>query len=127
VESQRRRPPAEQAAEVGEALTLEQVQTVLRRAVQLEQRKHVPDAAGPSREELTRIALEAGLSPEAVEEAMRELQVGSLGSEQKQDLLDRLVGPASATSARVIDRPPAIAKSELHRILRLDRVAGAET
>jgi hypothetical protein len=118
VESQRRPPPGEQASQAGEALTLDQVQTVLRRAVQLEQRKHVPDAAALSREELTRIALESGLSPEAVEEAMRELQVGSLGSEQKQDLLDRLVGPASATSARVIDRPPAMAKSELHRILR---------
>src|SRR4051812_12281557 len=118
VESQRRRPPAEQPAQSADALTLEQVQAVLRRAVQLEQRKHVPDAAGLSREELTRIALESGLSPETVEEAMRELQVGSLGSEQKQKLLDRLVGPASATSARVVDRPPAFAKSELHRILR---------
>ncbi|MFL5456726.1 MAG: hypothetical protein ACJ78X_10020, partial [Myxococcales bacterium] len=69
VESQRRRPPAEQPAQSADALTLEQVEAVLRRAVQLEQRKHVPDAAGLSREELTRIALEAGLSPEAVEEA----------------------------------------------------------
>jgi len=118
VESQRPRPPGEQPSQSGEALTLDQVQAVLRRAVELEQRKHVPDAAGLSREELTRIALESGLSPEAVEEAMRELQVGSIGSEHKQALLDRLVGPASATSARVVERPPVIAKSELHRILR---------
>ena len=118
MESHRRRPPEGHAEQPGEALTLDQVQTVLRRAVQLEQRKHVPDAAGLSREELTRIALESGLSPAAVEEAMRELQVGSIGSEQKQALLDRLVGPASTTSARVIERPPAIAKSELQRILR---------
>jgi hypothetical protein len=118
VESQRRRPPAEQPAQSADALTLEQVEAVLRRAVQLEQRKHVPDAAGLSREELTRIALEAGLSPEAVEEAMRELQVGALSAERKRDLLDRLIGPASTVSARVVDRPPAVARSEMHRVLK---------
>ena len=94
MESQRQRPPAEQPAQSSDALTLEQVEAVLRRAVQLEQRKHVPDAAGLSREELTRIALEAGLSPEAVEEAMRELQVGALGADRKRALLDRVVGRA---------------------------------
>jgi hypothetical protein len=118
VESHRQRPPGEQPAQGPDALTLEQVEAVLRRAVQLEQRKHVPDATGLSREELTRVALEAGLSPEAVEEAMRELQVGTLAAGQKRDLLDRVVGPASAVSARVVDRAPALARSEMHRVLR---------
>jgi hypothetical protein len=97
MESHRQRSPAEQPAQGSDALTLEQVEAVLRRAVQLEQRKHVPDATGLSREELTRIALEAGLS---------------------RNLLDRLVGPASAVAARVVDRPPALAKSEIHRVLQ---------
>ena len=58
MESHRQRPPAEQPAQSADALTLEQVEAVLRRAVQLEQRKHVPDAAGLSREELTRAVYE---------------------------------------------------------------------
>src|SRR3954471_1456289 len=95
-----------QPAADADALTLSQVEAVLRRAAQLDARQRAPRASGLAPEELTRIALEAGVSADAVDAALRELQLGTLGQERKPTLLDERLGPRTVRSARVVDLAP---------------------
>src|ERR1700755_3470373 len=95
---ERERHPGAKAAETSvgpdaDPLSLSQVEAVLRRAAQLDAQQRAPLASGLSAEEVTRIALDAGLSPEAVDAAVRELQLGELSKEQKQELLYKYISP----------------------------------
>jgi DNA-binding transcriptional ArsR family regulator len=99
-----------------DALSLSQVEAVLRRAAQLDAQSRSPVASGLSAEEVTRIALDAGLSPAAVDAAVRELQVGGLSQEQKQALLDKYIGPDVVRTARVVDLSPDAAAAALRRL-----------
>lgn len=99
------------------ALSLAQVEAVLRRAVQLETMQRLPDAPGLTAGELTRVALEAGLSPEAVEAALRELELGQLPGDRREALLDRLFGPACATAGRSLTRPSEVLQARLQQLL----------
>src|ERR1700748_2706631 len=90
-----RRPGASTETEPGpdaDALTLRQgggVRGGGGRAPKLDAGQRSPAASGLVPEEVARIALEAGLSAGAVDAALRELELGKLGEEQKQlDLLD---------------------------------------
>jgi hypothetical protein len=119
-----RRPGAGAAAsEPGpdaDALSLSQIELVLRRAKQLDAEQRSPSAAGLSADEVTRIALEAGLSPEAVDGALRELKVGELTQEQKLALLDKHIGPRVVRAGRVIDLPPDEAAAAIRRSFEIE-------
>jgi hypothetical protein len=104
--------------EATSALTLGDVEAVLRRAVQLDARQRVPEGSALTVEDLTRIAIEAGISPDALQKALQELALGHLGREEQQGLIDKLFGPRTIAVARVAEMPPELTKSELHRILR---------
>jgi hypothetical protein len=111
--------PAETATREGPtALSLSDVEAVLRRAVQIDARERISGGSALTIEDLTRIALEAGISPDAVQRALHELTLGILGAEKRAHLLDRLFGPRSASVARVAAMDPGRARSELQRILR---------
>jgi hypothetical protein len=121
MERDRRGTPVSAEGQPGpdaDALSLAQVEAVLRRAAQIDAQQRTPGAsAGLATEEVTRIALEAGLTPAAVDAALRELKLGDLGKEQKQALLDKYVGARVVRSARVVEMPPEIAASSLRRLL----------
>jgi hypothetical protein len=112
--------PTETAAtrEAPSALTLGDVQAVLRRAVQIDAGERLPGGSALTVEDLTRIASDAGISPEALQKALRELTLGTLGADHRAHLLDRLFGPRSASAARVAEMDPERARSQLHEILR---------
>ncbi|HEX4382480.1 MAG TPA: hypothetical protein VH083_06015 [Myxococcales bacterium] len=97
-------------------LSLSQVEAVLRRAAQLDAQQRAPAASGLSAEDVTRIALDAGLSPQAVDAAVRELQLGELSKEQKQALLDKYIGPVLVRTAKVVDQAPDVAAAALRRL-----------
>lgn len=99
-----------------DALTLSQVEAVLRRAAQIDAQTRAPIASGLSAEEVTRIALDAGLSPAAVDAAVRELQLGGLSQEQRQALLDKYIGPDVVHTAKVVDLTPDAAAAALRRL-----------
>lgn len=106
MERERGKQAAGEAVEPGpdaDPLSLAQVEAVLRRAVQLEAEQRTPGVPGLSVAELTRVALEAGLSPAAIDAAIRELELGALSSgEQKQAWLDRRLGPSTVRAGRVV-------------------------
>ena len=111
--------PAETATrEAPSALTLGDVQAVLRRAVQIDAGERLPGGSALTVEDLTRIASDAGISPEAVQKALREYSLGTLGADHRAHLLDRLFGPRSTSAARVAQMDPERAKSQLQSILR---------
>lgn len=119
MERERRAGAKATQAEVGpdaDALSLSQVEAVLRRAAQLDAQTRSPAASGLSAEEVTRIALDAGLSPAAVDAAVRELQLGGLSKEQKQALLDKYIGPDAVRTAKVVDLSPDEAAAALRRL-----------
>jgi hypothetical protein len=118
---ERERRPGAKAADTGagpdaDPLSLSQVEAVLRRAAQLDAQESAPAAQGLSAADVTRIALEAGLSPAAVDAAVRELQLGQLSQEQKQALLDKYIGPEVVRTAKVVDQPPEAAAAALRRL-----------
>ena len=92
------------------------MEAVLRRAAQIDAQTRSPTASGLSAEEVTRIALDAGLSPAAVDAAVRELQLGELSKDQKQALLDKYIGPGIVRTAKVVDLPPDEAAVALRRL-----------
>lgn len=100
-----------------DALSLAQVEAVLRRAVQIDAQARAPGATGLSSEELTRVALEAGLSPSAVDAALRELKLGELDPQAQQGFLDRRIGPSVARAGRVVELPPEAAAARLAHAL----------
>src|ERR1700742_4458873 len=115
---ERERRPGAKAAETSvgpdaDPLSLSQVEAVLRRAAQLDAQQRAPVAAGLSAEDVTRIALDAGLSPEAVDAAVRELQLGDLSRAQKQALADRYIGPSAVRAGKVVEMPPDAAAAAL--------------
>jgi len=99
-----------------DALSLSQVEAVLRRAVQLDAQQRSPTASGLSAEEVTRIALDAGLTPAAVDAALRELKLGGLTQEQKLAFLDKHLGPRIIRAGRVIDLSPDGAAARLRSL-----------
>ena len=121
MERERRAGAQETASEPGpdaDALSLQQVEAVLRRAAQIDAGRQSPGASGLASEEVTRIALEAGLSAGAVDAALRELELGKLGAEvEKADLLDERIGPNVLRVARAIDLSPDAAHAAVQRLL----------
>lgn len=118
----RQPPPAIQSSDSAEggggvALSLSDVEAVLKRAVQLDARDRVSTSSTLTVEDLTRIALESGISPTALQEALREQALGRLTNDRRGGLFERLFTP-SASAARVAPMSEAAAKSELHRVLR---------
>jgi hypothetical protein len=100
----------------------DQVQRVLRRAAELEQRDK-PEAAQAAsgqmtRGDVTQIAEEVGLPPEAVSRALAELDAGLLAERQPAGFLDRLIGPADVVCTRSVSGPPAQVRAQVERFLR---------
>jgi hypothetical protein len=119
MERERAKGPAGETIEPGpvaDALSLAQVEAVLRRAVQLDAEQRAPVGPGLSVEELTKVAMDAGLSPAAIDAAVRELKLGALEGEPKQAWLDRRLGPDVVRVGRVVDLPPDEAARQLQRL-----------
>src|SRR2546430_9509687 len=89
---------------MAEHLTREQVELVLRRAAELE-RGHVAGEALVSAEELTRIADEVGLAPDAIRRALHEVRTGTLVPPASPTVLDRVLGPAQWIIERAVPGP----------------------
>src|SRR5262249_14261974 len=111
-------PEETTAREAPTALTLGDVQAVLRRAVPIDAGERLPGGSALTVEDLARIASDAGISPDAVQKALREYSLGTLGADHRAHLLDRLFGPRSTSAARVAQMDPERAKSQLQSILR---------
>lgn len=74
-----------------EQLTRKQVELVLRRAAELEQRdENALDTLTP--QELERVADELGMSRDALNQALAESRAGALVAEEERTLLDRVFG-----------------------------------
>lgn len=119
MERERAKGPAGESVEAGpdaDVLSLAQVEAVLRRAVQLDAEQRAPVGPGLSVEELTKVALDAGLSPGAIDAAVRELKLGALEGEQRQAWLDRRLGPNMVRAGRVVELPPDEAARQLQRL-----------
>jgi hypothetical protein len=119
MERERRAGAAAAETEPGpdaDAISLSQVEAVLRRAVQLDAQQRSPEASGLSAEEVTRIALDAGLTPAAVDAALRELKLGALTQDQKLALLDKHMGPRTIRAGKVLELPPEAAAAALRRL-----------
>jgi hypothetical protein len=119
MERERAKGPAGETIEPGpdaDALSLAQVEAVLRRAVQLDAEQRAPGVPGLSVDELTKVAMDAGLSPAAIEAALGELRVGALSHEQKQAWLDRRLGPSMVRAGRVVELRPDEAARQLQRL-----------
>lgn len=83
-------------------LTQTQVQLVLRRAAELEQKKvRSRDEALTPAAEVAEIAREVGLSEDAVTRALVEVRAGAGGAVEK-SRLDRVVGPAVVSLERMV-------------------------
>jgi hypothetical protein len=121
MERERPRGAAGESVQPGpdaDALSMAQVEAVLRRAVQLEAEQRSPGVTGLSTEDLTRVAIEAGLSPAAIDAALSELKLGALTEEaQKQAWLDRRLGPERVRAGRVVELSPDEAARQLQHLL----------
>jgi hypothetical protein len=121
MERERGKGPAGETVQPGpdaDALSMAQVEAVLRRAVQLEAEQRSPGVPGLSVEDLTKVAIEAGLSPAAVDAALGELKLGALPQEEKPAAwLDRRLGPERVRAGRVVELPPDEAARQLQRLL----------
>ena len=119
MERERAKAPAAESVEPGpdaDALSLAQVEAVLRRAVQLDAEQRSPGVQGLSVEELTKVAIDAGLSPSAIDAAISELRLGALSGEEKQAWLDRRLGPSVVRAGRVVELRPEEASRQLQRL-----------
>lgn len=87
----------------GERLTDEETALVLRRAVELHHQVD-PDPGGLDAAALEDVAVEAGLSREAVRRALAELRLGALAPAPagRPPCADRLFGPATVVVSRVV-------------------------
>lgn len=98
-----------------DALSAEQVRVVLRRAAELDR----SSALAPLDLDVASVeqaALEAGLSPDAVRQALAELRSGALDRPARR----RLVGPRTATVCRTLPGPVENVERALHEFLRTE-------
>src|SRR5215813_11283065 len=90
-------------------LRADQVQRVLRRAAELERRDQPmrePATTGQmTRADVTQIAEEVGLAPEAISRALAELDAGMLAEAAPASFVDRVIGPAEVVCTRAVAGP----------------------
>jgi hypothetical protein len=87
------------------ALSPQVVQRVLRRAAELEKRpatEAVAKTEDISEGELSAIAAEVGIAPEALDRALAEHRAGVLATPAPATLTDRLIGPAEVVCTRTV-------------------------
>lgn len=99
-----------------ERLTPAEVQLVLRRAAELERRAPGDEALTPA--EVTGLAAEAGLSPDAVRRALDEVRVGALAPPEPPRALERVLGPTTVVAERTLPGDPAAVQRRLEWLLR---------
>jgi len=99
-------------------LSAEETRRVLARAAELE--RSASAAAEPTLDlrEVERIATEAGLSREAIQQAFVELRTGELEPKARPGLIDKLIGPEGVSSQLQLDRPPEEVRKKLHALLK---------
>jgi len=106
---------------VPQSLRADQVQRVLRRAAELERREQPsrePAATGQmTRADVTQIAEEVGLAPEAISRALAELDAGLLAEPPPASLVDRVIGPAEVVCTRSVAGPIATVETQIQRFL----------
>lgn len=88
-------------------------QEIIRRAAELDADRRL-DLPGVDRVALEAAADEVGISPAAVRQALAEHDAGALVQPVDRSVL----GPARARAVRTVDRPPAVALSEVERWLK---------
>jgi hypothetical protein len=120
-------------------LSPEQLQLVLKRAVELDGRSNttLSPSGATSEEELQRLAEEVGLEPATVRRALAELKVGTLEPQRHRAgpwgrLLDAGYGRSEVELQRPLDGTARAATQRLHdelarRLLRVKRHAGDTT
>jgi hypothetical protein len=106
-----------------QTLRPDEVQRVLRRAAELERRAQPHDAlvaAGQmTRADVTQIADEVGIAPDAVSRALAELDSGVLSAAPRaRGWLDRVVGPADVVATRSVAGPAPVVRHTIERYFR---------
>jgi hypothetical protein len=100
-------------------LSPDELQRVLRRAAEIEQRERRPDvvAAGQmTRADVTQIAVEVGIAPDAVRHALAELDSGVLtAAPPARGWLDRIVGPADVVATRSVPGAVDVVRARIER------------
>jgi hypothetical protein len=113
------RPPSGSSPVPAYRLTGNQVEAVIRRAVELQAREAEGGASseGMTAEELVRISTELGLSARHIQQALAEVEVaGDTGAER--GVLTRLFGPGRVTATRTVSMSAPDARRVLDEYLR---------
>jgi len=108
-----RRPPEQPVATRN--LTTQELEAVIRRAVELQAGTSARTEDGVSEAEVVRIGQELGLEPAAVRRAMAEVRTRPPAEASR---LGRALGPGVARAARTLRRPAAATGLLLERYLR---------
>jgi hypothetical protein len=98
------------------ALTRRQLELVLRRAAELE-RSAAPDDLMTA-QDAERIGVEAGLSRDAVRQALVELEAGELAATLPPSLVDRVIGARAGVFERAVPGPPQDVRMRVERFMR---------
>lgn len=96
------------------SLTTQQLEAVIRRAVELEARSERRPEEGVSEAEAVRIGQELGLDPASVRRAVAEVRTRP---PEERGVLAAAMGPATVRASRVIPRPAAKTAERLERYL----------
>ncbi len=101
-------------------LSPQAVQRVLRRAAELEKRPpegQSPSTTDVSEAELTAIAAEVGIAPEAINRALAEHRAGALAVPEPPSLVDRVVGPSQLVFTRTVGGAYATVRAAVDEFL----------
>jgi hypothetical protein len=102
-----------------QALSPDQVQRVLRRAAEIEKHERRPDVVATgqmTRADVTQIADEVGITPDAVRHALAELDAGVLvAAPPARDWVDWMVGPADVVATRSVPGPAVSVRARVER------------
>lgn len=107
--------PAQNLPVQSRNLTTQELEAVIRRAVELQAGSSDRTEEGVSEADVVRIGQELGLEPATVRRAIAEVR--SFPAEE-QGALVRIAGPASVRAARVVRRPVASTAIQIERYLR---------
>jgi hypothetical protein len=99
-----------------ERLSATEVQLVLRRAADLERRAPADEALSPS--EVTALAAEVGLSPDAVRQALAEVRAGAIAEARTPGALERVLGPNTVVVERTVRGGAPEMQRRVERALR---------
>jgi len=71
-----------------------------------------------TRADVSQIAAEVGLAPEAIQRALAELDAGMLTEPRQATLLDRAIGPGDVVCTRAVRGPEAAVRAQVEQFLR---------